>query len=194
MKKIIFATSNPNKVREVKEILDGQYEVLSLVDIGCHEDIPETAPTFEGNALQKARYVYEKYGFDCFSEDTGLEVDALNGEPGIYTARYAGPARDADANMAKTIKELEGKANRGAQFRTAMALIIGGKETVFEGIVRGSIRKEKSGSGGFGYDPIFEPQGYEITFAEMDKKEKNKISHRGLALQKLIAYLKKLEE
>jgi XTP/dITP diphosphohydrolase len=194
MKKIIFATSNPNKVREVKEMLDGQYEVLSLVDIGCHEDIPETAPTFEGNALQKARYVYEKYGFDCFSEDTGLEVDALNGEPGIYTARYAGPARDADANMAKTIKELEGKANRGAQFRTAMALIIGGKETVFEGIVRGSIRKEKSGSGGFGYDPIFEPQGYEITFAEMDKKEKNKISHRGLALQKLIAYLKKLEE
>lgn len=190
MNKIIFATSNPNKVREVKEMLEGQYEVLSLKDIGCYEDIPETAPTFEGNALQKARYVYEKFGLDCFSEDTGLEVDALNGEPGIYTARYAGPERNADANMAKTIKELEGKENRGAQFRTAMALIIEGKEYVFEGIVRGTIRHEKSGDGGFGYDPIFQPDGYNITFAEMDKTNKNAISHRGRALRKLIEFLK----
>ena len=191
MNKLIFATSNPNKVREVKEMLDGQYEVLSLKDIGCFEDIPETAPTFEGNALQKARYVYENFGYDCFSEDTGLEIDALNGDPGIYTARYAGPERNADNNMAKAIRELEGKDNRGAQFRTAMALIIGGEEKVFEGIVRGSIRQEKSGEGGFGYDPIFQPDGYDITFAEMDKADKNAISHRGRALRKLIDYLKK---
>lgn len=193
MQRIIFATSNPNKVREVKEMLDGQYEVLSLKDIGCFEDIPETAPTFEGNALQKARYVLDKFGYDCFSEDTGLEIDALNGEPGIYTARYAGPERDADSNMAKAIKELKGKTNRGAQFRTAMALIIAGKEHIFEGIVRGTIREARSGSGGFGYDPIFEPEGYDITFAEMDKEEKNKISHRGRALRKLIEFLKTQE-
>lgn len=190
MQKIIFATSNPHKVREVKEMLEGQYEVLSLKDIGCFEDIPETSPTFEGNALQKARYVYEKYGFDCFSEDTGLEIDALNGEPGIYTARYGGPARDADDNMDKALTNLEDKSDRGAQFRTAIALIIKGKENVFEGIVRGSIRTEKSGAGGFGYDPIFQPDGYEITFAEMDKEEKNKISHRGRAVRKLIDFLK----
>ncbi len=190
MQKIIFATSNPHKVREVKEMLEGQYEVLSLKDIGCEEEIPETSPTFEGNALQKARYVYKNFGYNCFSEDTGLEIDALNGDPGIYTARYAGPDRNAQANMDKALKNLHGKSSRGAQFRTAVALIIDGKEQVFEGIVRGSITHQKSGDGGFGYDPIFQPEGYDITFAEMGKDVKNEISHRGRAIKKLIAFLK----
>ncbi|RMG88620.1 MAG: non-canonical purine NTP diphosphatase [Bacteroidetes bacterium] len=194
MKKLLFATGNAHKVREVREMLEGAYEVLSLKDIGCTEDIPETSDTFEGNALQKARYVSEKYGLDCFAEDTGLEVDALNGAPGIYSARYAGPARDSDANMDKLLDELKGKTNRGAQFRTAIALLLDGKEYLFEGIVRGNIRPEKSGAGGFGYDPVFEPEGFDITFAEMDKAQKNAISHRGRALRKMIAFLKNLEK
>lgn len=191
MTTIVFATGNPNKVREVNQMLGNQFLIKSLVDIGHTEDIPETSPTLEGNALLKARFVKEHYGLDCFSEDTGLEIDALDGEPGVYTARYAGDAKDADANMEKAIKNLEGKANRGAQFRTVLALILDGEEHLFEGICRGTIREEKSGEGGFGYDPIFEPDGYDITFAEMDKETKNAISHRGKAVRKLIEFLKK---
>lgn len=193
MTTIVFATGNPNKVREVNEMLGDQYLIKSLVDIGHTEDIPETSPTLEGNALLKARFVKDNYDLDCFSEDTGLEIDALNGEPGVYTARYGGPAKDADTNMAKAIKNLEGKANRGAQFRTVLALILDGEEHLFEGICRGNIRTEKSGEGGFGYDPIFEPEGYDITFAEMDKATKNLISHRGKAVRKLIEFLKSKE-
>ena len=189
MKTIVFATANPNKVREVNEMLQGNYCIKSLKDIGQVEDIPETSPTLEGNALLKARFVKQKFDLDCFSEDTGLEIDALEGAPGVYTARYAGPAKDANANMDKAIAELKGKSNRGAQFRTVLALIMNGKEYLFEGICRGVIRDEKVGLGGFGYDPIFQPEGYDITFAEMDKTTKNRISHRGKAVRKLIEFL-----
>lgn len=190
MTTIVFATGNPNKVREVNEMLGDQFIIKSLVDIGHTEDIPETSPTLEGNALLKARFVKEHYDLDCFSEDTGLEIDALNGEPGVYTARYGGEAKNADANMSKAMKNLEGKANRGAQFRTVLALILNGEEHLFEGICRGTIREDKSGESGFGYDPIFQPEGFDITFAEMGKADKNEISHRGKAVRKLIEFLK----
>ena len=189
MKKIVFATSNPNKIREVNEMIGDKYQFVGLKDIGCTEDVPETQETIKGNALQKARYVKEHYGVDCFSEDTGLEIDALDGAPGVITARYAGEQRNADDNMAKAIAELEGKNDRGAQFRTVISLILEGEEHLFEGIARGTIRTEKSGDGGFGYDPIFQPDGYAITFAEMDATTKNKISHRGQAVRKLVAFL-----
>ena len=169
----------------------GQMEVAGLKDIGCTEDIPETSPTIEGNALQKARYVYENYGKDCFSEDTGLEIKALNGEPGVLSARYAGPERDADANMQLALKKLASQSGRSARFKTVIALIINGKEYTFEGICNGTIRKEKSGSDGFGYDPIFEPEGFDRTFAEMTSEEKNAVSHRGRAVRKLVGFLKK---
>jgi len=172
-------------------MIGDKYEFIGLKDIGCTEDVPETQETIEGNALQKARYVKKHYGVDCFSEDTGLEIDALDGAPGVYTARYGGPERSADKNMARVQKELSDSANRGGQFKTVIALILNGEEHVFEGIARGTIRKEKSGEGGFGYDPIFEPKGYDITFAEMDSTEKNKISHRGQAVRALIAFLEK---
>lgn len=191
MKPLVFATSNPNKIREVNEMLLGGIDIVGLEDIGCYEEIPETSPTIEGNALQKARYVFEKYGANCFSEDTGLEVDALNGEPGVYTARYAGEQRNSDDNMAKVIANLAGKANRGAQFKTVIALIIDGREHTFEGIARGTISHEKMGTDGFGYDPIFIPEGYETSFAQMSTTEKNKISHRGKAIRKLVAFLAK---
>ena len=189
MRSIVFATNNPNKIREVKALLGQQYEFLSLTDVGCEEEIPETSPTIPGNALQKARYLHENYQKDCFSEDTGLEIDALDGAPGVITARYAGPERDAQANMNKLLKELEGKENRGAQFRTVIALIIDGQEHLFEGIVRGQIAHKQQGEGGFGYDPVFIPEGHEITFAEMSAAEKNAISHRGRAVAKLQAFL-----
>ena len=191
MKKIVFATSNPNKIKEVNEMLGDKFQIVGLKDIGCTEDVPETQDTIKGNALQKARYVKEHYGVDCFSEDTGLEIDALDGEPGVYTARYGGPERSAEKNMAKVQTELADKSNRGAQFKTVIALILNGEEKVFTGIARGNMRKEKSGEGGFGYDPIFEPAGYDITFAEMNSKEKNKISHRGQAVRALIDFLEK---
>lgn len=194
MKPLVFATSNPNKIREVNEMLLGGIDIVGLEDIGCYEDVPETSPTIEGNALQKARYVFEKYGANCFSEDTGLEVDALNGEPGVYTARYAGEQRNSDDNMAKVIANLAGKTNRGAQFKTVIALIIDGKEYTFEGIARGIISREKMGTEGFGYDPIFIPEGYETSFAQMNAAEKNKISHRGKAIRKLVAFLGNKEE
>ncbi len=191
MKELIFATGNPNKIKEVHEVLNGAFEVKGLRDIGCPEDLPETSPTIEGNALQKARYVYENFGVNCFSEDTGLEIDALNGEPGVFSARYAGEEKDPEANMALVLQKLENEQNRKARFRTVAALILDGREYTFEGIAEGEIRKEKSGSGGFGYDPIFQPEGYGVTFAEMDSKTKNDISHRGKAMRLLIDFLKK---
>lgn len=189
---ILFATANPNKVREVLELLDDGINIVSLKEIGCYEDIPETQPTIEGNALQKARYVIDNYKVDCFAEDTGLEIEALNGEPGVYSARYAGEKRDSEANMALVLKKLEGKTNRKAHFKTVVALSINGEEFTFEGIAKGHIATSKSGMKGFGYDPIFIPEGYDISFAEMSQEEKNKISHRGKAIDKLKSFLNQL--
>jgi len=185
MHTLVFATNNPHKAREVEQILGGNFQVKTLRDIGCFEEIEETEPTLEGNALLKARYVKEKYGYDCFSEDTGLEVEALGGTPGVHTARYAGESRDPDANIALLLKNLEGKENRRARFRTVIALIFNGKETLLEGICEGHIATEKSGTGGFGYDPIFIPDGYGETFAELGEEVKNRISHRAKATEKL---------
>lgn len=189
MKKLVFATSNENKLREVREMLGNEYQIVSLKDIGCFEDIPETQPDFAGNALQKARYVKEHFDLDCFAEDTGLVVDALDGEPGVYTARYAGPDRNAIANMDMVIDRLKGKENRRARFQTAIALLLNGREYVFEGQVEGRICETRSGDGGFGYDPIFAAEGFDITFAEMGAAAKNEISHRGRAIQKLVNFL-----
>jgi XTP/dITP diphosphohydrolase len=189
MKDLIFATANPHKIKEIRAILDGQFNILGLDSIGCTEDIPETRPTIEGNALQKAEYVVDHYGVDCFAEDTGLEIDALDGEPGVYSARYAGPEKNSEANIQLALRKLEEKKDRSAQFKTVIALIQEGKTTTFEGIVRGRIIEEKRGSSGFGYDPVFVPDGYEQTFAEMDPAIKNQISHRARAVEKLKAYL-----
>jgi XTP/dITP diphosphohydrolase len=189
MSKLVFATANKNKVSEIQKIMGTQYNFLSLEDIGCTEDIPETQATIVGNALQKARYIYENYGMNCFAEDTGLQIHALNGAPGVYSARYAGPARDANDNMNKALRELEDKKDRTAQFKTVIALILDGKEYTFEGIVEGEILKERQGTDGFGYDPIFKPTESKQTFAQMSAEEKGKISHRGRATQKLKAFL-----
>ena len=189
-KNLVFATNNAHKLEEIRAILGDKINILSLNDIDCHADIPETADTLEGNARLKAEYIYQHYGMDCFADDTGLEVEALNGAPGIYSARYAGRAgHDSEANMHKLLSELEGKTNRKAQFRTAICLIEGGEEHLFEGIMRGTILQERRGTAGFGYDPIFQPEGYTETFAEMGNEEKNKISHRARAVQKLVEYL-----
>ena len=185
---LIFATNNAHKLDEVRSILGSRFTVKSLKEIGCEADIPETADTLEGNALMKARFLYEKYGVDCFADDTGLEVTALGGAPGVHTARYAGN-HDSEANMNKLLKELEKKSDRSAQFRTVIALIIEGKEFLFEGIVKGTIAKEKAGDGGFGYDPIFIPEGFTQTFSQMGNDSKNHISHRALAVEKLYNYL-----
>jgi XTP/dITP diphosphohydrolase len=189
MKKLVFASNNPNKVKEVAAKLGSQFEVVSLKQAGIEEDIPETQPDIAGNAKQKAHFIKDKYGFDCFADDTGLEVKALDGEPGVLSARYAGAERSSDANMDKVLNGLEQESDRSAQFRTVVCLILNEEEHLFEGIARGSIRKERSGSEGFGYDPIFEPEGYDITFAEMDMETKNKISHRGKAVGKLVEFL-----
>ena len=189
-KNLVFATNNAHKLEEIRAILGDKINILSLNDIDCHADIPETADTLEGNARLKAEYIYQNYGMDCFADDTGLEVEALNGAPGIYSARYAGGAgHDSEANMRKLLSELEGKTNRKAQFRTAICLIESGQEHLFEGIVHGTILQERRGTAGFGYDPIFQPEGYTETFAEMGNEEKNKISHRARAVQKLVEYL-----
>ena len=189
---LVFATNNAHKLEEVRQILGDRFKVLSLNDIGCHEDIPETADTFQGNALQKARYVKEHYGYDCFADDTGLEVKALDGAPGVHSARYAGD-HDSEANMTKLLHELEKKSDRSAQFRTVIALILNGQEVLFEGIVTGQIATERHyGDGGFGYDPIFVPDGYTETFSQMSSQSKNLISHRGRAVRKLADYLKQL--
>lgn len=190
IKKLVFATNNAHKLDEIRAILGDKIEVLSLKDINCDTDIPETADTLEGNAALKAEYIYKNYGLDCFADDTGLEVEALGGAPGVYSARYAGgDGHDSEANMRKLLKELDGEQNRKAQFRTAICLIEQGEEHLFEGIVKGSIIEQKRGASGFGYDPVFMPEGYEETFAEMGNAEKNKISHRARAVEKLCEYL-----
>ena len=190
IKKLVFATNNAHKLDEIRAILGDKIEVLSLKDINCDADIPETADTLEGNAALKAEYIYKNYGLNCFADDTGLEVEALGGAPGVYSARYAGgDGHDSEANMRKLLKELDGKQNRKAQFRTAICLIEQGEEHLFEGIVKGSIIEQKRGASGFGYDPVFMPEGYEETFAEMGNAEKNKISHRARAVEKLCEYL-----
>lgn len=188
MKKIVFATHNNHKLEEVKALLS-EFQVVGLDEIGCVEEIPETSDTLEGNALQKARFVYDNYQLDCFADDTGLEVDHLDGAPGIYSARYAGEEKSAKANMQKLLKELEGIKNRKARFRTVIALLEEGKETFHEGIVLGQITEEESGQDGFGYDPVFLPHEKTVTFAQLDMDEKNAISHRGRAIRKLIEYL-----
>ena len=196
MKKIVFATNNQHKLEEIREILGNDFEIVSLKDIGCHEDIPETGATLEANAIQKAEYIYHHYGISCFADDTGLEVDALNGEPGVYSARYAGgEGHDSEANMQKLLRELGENNNRKARFRTVIALLLEEREEdkeqplLFEGIVNGSIAYEKHGTEGFGYDPIFIPEGYAQSFAELGTDIKNKISHRARAVKKLAEYL-----
>ena len=189
-KKLVFATNNAHKLEEIRAILGDKLEILSLNDIDCHADIPETADTLEGNARLKAGYIYQNYGMDCFADDTGLEVEALGGAPGIYSARYAGgEGHDSEANMRKLLAALEGESNRKARFRTVIALILDGKEYLFEGIVNGRIIEEKKGSAGFGYDPIFVPDGYSQTFAELGDDIKNRISHRAMATHKLAEFL-----
>ena len=188
--KLVFATNNRHKLEEVRAIVGDRVEVLSLNDIDCHDDIPETADTLQGNALIKARYIYDKFGVDCFADDTGLEVDALGGEPGVYSARYAGEECCSEANMQKLLHNLTGKSDRKAQFRTVIALIINGEEKLFNGIVKGTIAEEKMGDSGFGYDPIFIPEGFSESFAQMSSDQKNSISHRYRATKQLSDYLK----
>lgn len=191
MKNIVFATNNKNKLREIRDIVGSKYNILSLSDINCHEDIPETADTIEGNALLKARFVKEKYGYDCFADDTGLEVEALGNRPGVYSARFAGEDCNSENNINKLLSELEGIENRKARFRTVIALIKGDTEEEFEGVIYGNISHERHGEGGFGYDKVFVPENYEKTFAEMLPEEKNSISHRAKATRLLIEYLNK---
>jgi XTP/dITP diphosphohydrolase len=185
---LVFASNNKNKIKEIQRILPSSIQILSLSDIGCHEEIPETADTIEGNAILKANYVTQKYGYDCFADDTGLEVEALNGAPGVYSARYAGEQRDSDDNMNKLLEDLKDKTNRKAQFKTVIALNSEGKQYLFTGIAKGEITTGKSGNLGFGYDPIFRPEGYQETFSEMDLDLKNKISHRAKATKQLIDF------
>ncbi len=187
---LVFATNNRHKLEELQELLGSEIKLLSLGDIGCYEDIPETRPTLEGNARQKSFFVYEKYGYNCFADDTGLEIEALGGEPGVYSARYAGDAKDSEANMKKVLEKLVKINNREARFRTVISLVLNGEETQFEGIVEGAILTEKKGNSGFGYDPVFQPKGHTQSFAEMSLEQKNKISHRGRAVEKLVNFLK----
>jgi XTP/dITP diphosphohydrolase len=189
MKQLVFATSNTNKVKEIQHIMGSAYNFLSLADIGCTEDIPETQDTILGNALQKARYVYRNYSKNCFSEDTGLLIESLDGAPGVYSARYAGPQKSASDNMAKVLKELNTASNRKAYFKTVIALIIDGQEYIFEGEVQGVILYKGRGNQGFGYDPIFQPEGFEKSFGQMTISEKDQISHRARATAQLKKFL-----
>ena len=190
--KLVFATNNRHKLTEVFQILGPEFELLTPRDCGITEEIPEEQATLEGNALQKARYIYERTGLDCFADDTGLEVAALGGAPGVRSARYAGDGHDSQANMELLLRNLEGTVDRSARFRTVIALILNGKEYLFEGEVRGDISEARTGDGGFGYDPVFVPEGYDCSFAEMSASEKNNISHRGRAVAKLAAFLHSL--
>jgi len=192
--KIVFATNNPNKLKEIQSLIPKEIEIISLNEIGCNEDIPETGDTLEANAFQKAHYIKDNFNYDCFADDTGLEIDELNGDPGVYSARYAGPERNANANMNKVLNELKGNKNRKAQFRTAIALILEGEEHLFEGKVEGYISKDKQGNEGFGYDPIFIPENDIRSFAQMSMQEKGAISHRGRAVRNLVAYLNKISK
>ena len=191
--KLVFASNNKNKIKEIQLMVPKHIELLSLEDIGCTVDIPETDDTIEGNAILKANYVSEKYGYDCFADDTGLEVEALNGEPGVFSARYAGEQKNANDNMDKLLSALENSNNKNAQFKTVIALNINGKQELFTGIAAGRITTEKKGTQGFGYDPIFQPTDYTETFAELSLDVKNKISHRAKATQKLIEYLNTID-
>lgn len=190
IQKLVFATNNAHKTEEVAKILAPDYQVLNLKDINCLEDIPETGNTFAENATLKSTYVFEKFGLDCFADDSGLEVEALNNEPGIFSARYSGVKNDAD-NLQLLLKNMEGRTNRKARFKTVISLLKNGKNHLFEGVIEGSITTAPNGTNGFGYDPIFRPNGYNVTFAEMEMSEKNHISHRALAMKKLIEFLKK---
>lgn len=187
-KNLIFATNNAHKLEEVQQMIGDQFFLKSLSDIACFEDIPETGNTFEENAVQKAEFVYQRYHVDCFADDSGLEVEALGNEPGVYSARYSG-SRDSETNLQLVLDKLEGLSNRKARFRSVIALSLDGKNFIFEGVVNGTIRSERAGIEGFGYDPIFQPDGYPVTFAEMSLEQKNKISHRGLAIAKLVEFL-----
>jgi XTP/dITP diphosphohydrolase len=200
-RKIVFATNNPHKLKEIQNLLGSHFTLMSLKDIGFNGDIPEEQPTLEGNALEKARYIYERFNTPCFADDTGLEIDALNGEPGVFSARYAGGLdifgsedKRSEANMLKVLTKLENVSNRKARFRTVIAYIENNKEHHFEGIMNGSVTNEKRGSGGFGYDPIFLPNGSQLTFAEMPLSEKNKISHRAQAFRKFVAFMTNSEK
>lgn len=187
--KLVFASNNKNKIKEIQSILNGSIQILGLEEIGCYEEIPETADTIEGNAVLKANYVTEKYGYDCFADDTGLEVTALNGEPGVYSARYAGEHKDSNDNMNKLLEALKDESDRSAQFKTVIALNLDGSQHLFTGIAKGNITFNKTGNNGFGYDPVFQPENYAETFAELTSEIKNKISHRAKATQQLIDFL-----
>ena len=189
--KLVFASNNKNKIQEIQALVPNTIQIVSLEEIGCTEDIPETADTIEGNAILKANYVTEKYGYDCFADDTGLEVEALNGAPGVYSARYAGEQKDANDNMDKLLSELKDKTNRKANFKTVIALNLNGNQNLFTGIINGKIIEEKIGTNGFGYDPIFVAEGFDKTFAELTMEEKSTISHRGIAVKELILFLQK---
>lgn len=189
---LVFATNNPHKVTEVQSKVNGNFNIIGLADIGCIEDIVEDGATLEENASIKSRYVFRSYNKNCFGDDTGLEIEALNNEPGVYSARYAG-GRDSEKNIDLVLEKLKGTANRKARFRTVISLIINGQEHLFEGIVNGYITTERSGSAGFGYDPIFKPEGYDVTFAEMSMEDKNRISHRGRAMEKLLNFLEEMK-
>ena len=188
--KIVFATNNKHKIEEVKDLLPKEIQVLTLNEIGCHEDIEETEETLEGNAKLKSDHIKMNYGFDCFADDTGLEVEVLNGAPGVYSARYAGEEATFDDNVQKLLKAMNGVSNRKARFRTVISLYLNDQQLFFEGVCEGTIEESTSGDAGFGYDPIFKPKGYDLTFAEMDLKEKGRISHRGIAVNKLVDYFK----
>lgn len=192
-KKLVFATNNKHKLSEVKQMLKDRFDIVGLEEIGCAEEIPETAPDLQGNALLKAKYVKEKYGYDCFADDTGLEVEALNNEPGVYSARYAGEEKSADKNIDLLLKKLQDKKSRKARFRTVICLIEGENKHFFEGIVNGEIIQKRAGNDGFGYDPVFVPEGFKISFAEMTPDVKNSLSHRGRAVEKLIQFLNQIE-
>lgn len=189
---LVFATNNQHKIKEISPLINGSFRLLSLNDIKCFEEIPETSETIAGNASQKSQYIWKKFSINCFADDTGLEIEALNGEPGVYSARYAGKTCSFQDNIDKVLDKMQGESNRKARFRTVISLIIDGNELQFEGIVNGTILTEKKGVDGFGYDPIFQPEGYDITFAEMTLEEKNLISHRGIATRKLVDILNKL--
>jgi len=186
---LIFVTNNKFKLEEIQSIIGFKYRIMSLKDINCYDEIPETHMTIEENASEKSHYIYKKYELDCFADDTGLEIDALNGRPGVFSARYAGEGKDFDDNMNKVLSELQNTSNRKARFRTVISLILDGNEYQFEGIVNGQILAQKVGKKGFGYDPIFQPDGFSKSFAQLTMKEKNKISHRGMAIQKMIEFL-----
>jgi len=190
---LVFATNNQHKIREIQQILGSEFHLLSLEQIGHNMDIPETSPTIEANSMEKAAYIYQKYQMNCFADDTGLEIEALAGRPGVFSARYAGDEKDMDKNIEKVLFELKDQKNRKARFKTVISLILNGERFQFEGLIYGAILEKKTGNNGFGYDPVFKPDGYNISFAQMESGIKNKISHRGIAVIKLADFLKSIQ-